>query len=65
MPTIASVLDPKLTAVQTRLGAINAKLHASGAYPGLTHEIAEVVDEMRYLQEFAERFVTALRLGPE
>ena len=65
MPTIASVLDPKLTAVQTRIGEIKAKLESSGAYPGLSKELTELAEETRYIQEFAERFVTALRLGPE
>lgn len=65
MPTIASVLDPKLSAVETRLGELKAKLKASGAFPGLSQELAALVEDMQYIQEYAERFITALRLGSE
>jgi len=63
MPSFASILDPKLTAIQTRLEDIKGKLKTSGAYSGFTEDLAAVTEEMKFLHEFGMRLVTMLRLG--
>jgi hypothetical protein len=65
MPSFASVLEPKLTAIQTRLEGIKGKMQTSGAYAGLNQELAEVTTEAQFVQEFASRLVTMLRLQAE
>ena len=65
MPTIASILEPKLTAVTTRITEIQTKLQESGAYPNLTKELQAVAQEAAFISEFAGRLVVELRMSSE
>lgn len=63
MPSIASILDPKLTTIHTRLTDVQTKLHAEGAFPGMTQELAALAEEMRQLSGLAALLVIEVRGG--
>lgn len=63
MPTIQGVLEPKLTAVQTKLTDLQAKLKSTGVYPGIYRELAEIADEMAFISGLAEQMAIAVRFN--
>lgn len=65
MPTIASILDPKLTAVTTRITDVQTKLKESGAYPGLGKDLAALAQDAEFIRQFAERLVVELRMSSD
>jgi len=63
MPTIASVLEPKLTALQARLEAVKTRLHTDGAFPGMTAELASATEELQRISGLAELLVIEVHGG--
>jgi hypothetical protein len=62
MPTIPSILEPKLTAVETKIAGIKTKLRESGAYPEMTGELRVLADEVAFISEFAKRLLVETRM---
>lgn len=65
MPSLSSVLEPKLSALQARIEVVKTKVQASGAFDGLAGELAGIAADAHFLQEFGGRLITMIRLGSE
>lgn len=61
MPTIPTILEPKLTAVETKIAGIKTKLR-EGVYPEMTGELRVLADEVAFISEFAKRLLVETRM---
>jgi hypothetical protein len=54
MPTVFSILDPKLADLQARIAAVRTQLHTTSAFLAMSTELAAISKDIQQVSRYAE-----------